>query len=221
MKTGANLDHNRLVMTNDESTGKEALDEQYGEGYFSRVYRTSLIVFAVAAVLVTGRGGWPALIGLSYGAAISLGGLRAIEIVVRGLFRPGVRLNPKWVTALMVLKLPLLSIVLAGAAWLAVHHLADPFALVGGLALVQAVIFLKAVGSLLVSAFPAEPARAAAPWMNTEHLRAKRVGRGAVRLDVPTHEGGFRPVQTGVSTPGSLRMSTTAGLPSPELSTLN
>jgi hypothetical protein len=168
MKTGANLDHNRLVKANDKSPGNDALDEQYGEGYFSRVYRTSLIVFAVAAALVSGRGGWPALIGLTYGAAISLGGLRAIEIVVRGLFRPGVRLNPKWVTALMVLKLPLLSIVLAGAAWLSVHHLANPFALVGGLALVQAVIFLKAVGSLLVSALPAPAATVSTSWMRAE-----------------------------------------------------
>jgi hypothetical protein len=168
MKTSANCDNNRSVMKIDIPLSGRALDEQYGEGYFSRVYRTSLIVFAVAAALVSGRGGWPALIGLSYGTAISLGGLRAIEIVVRGLFRPGVRLNPKWVTALMVLKLPLLSVVLAGAAWLAVHHLANPFALVGGLALVQAVIFLKAVGSLLVSALPAPAVTVSPAWMRAE-----------------------------------------------------
>lgn len=194
MKTSANCDNNRNVMQIDMSPSKGALDEQDGDGYFGRVYRTSLIVFVSAAALVSGRGGLPALMGLSYGAAISLGGLRAIELVVRGLFRPGVRLNPKWVTALLVLKLPLLSVVLAGGAWLAVHHLANPFALAGGLALAQAVMFLKAVGSLLVSAFPAEPARAAAPWMKAEHWQARKAASGELGVNVPTREGGFRPV---------------------------
>jgi hypothetical protein len=172
MKTSANCDNNRSVMKLDRTPNKGALDEQYGEGYFGRVYRTSLILFAMAAVLVAGRGGLPGLVGLAYGAALSLGSLWAIERVVRGLFRPGVRLNPRWVVALMVLKLPLLSIALAGAAWMVVQQIANPFALVGGVALVQAVIFLKAVGASLVSALPAEPARVSAPWMKAEHWRA-------------------------------------------------
>jgi hypothetical protein len=185
----------------DNCPSKEALDEQYGEGYFTRVYRTSMVVFAMAAVLVCGRGSLPGLIGLSYGAAISLGSLRAIEIFVRGFFRPGARRNQRQVVALMVLKLPVLSVVLAGAAWLAVQHLANAFALVGGVALVHAVIVLKAVGALLVSALPAEPARVrvSAPWMKAEHWRAGRVESGKLRVE----------------------RTTKTGLPSPGLSTLN
>jgi hypothetical protein len=172
MKTSANCDNNRSVMKIDRSPSKGALDEPYGEGYFGRVYRTSLIVFAAAAVLAGSRGGLPGLIGLAYGAAISLGSLRAIEMVVRGVFRPGMRCNQRQVVALMVLKLPLLSIALGGAAWMVVRNLANPFALVGGVTLVQAVIFLKAVGASLLSALPAEPARVSAPWMEPEHWRA-------------------------------------------------
>ena len=64
--------------------GKDALEEQYDEGYFGRVYRTSVVVFGIAAVMLYGRGGLPALIGFTYGAAVSLASLRAIELFARG-----------------------------------------------------------------------------------------------------------------------------------------
>src|SRR5260370_40486359 len=104
MKSSANSDNNRSVMKLDPCPSKEALDEPYGDGYFARVYRPSLVVFAMAALLVCGRGSLPGLIGLSYGAAISFGSLWAIERVVRGFFRPGVRWKRRQVAALMVLK---------------------------------------------------------------------------------------------------------------------
>src|SRR2546423_1014301 len=108
MKSIADSGNNRIVVTLGTSPTKNTLEEQYGEGYFGRVYRTSMLAFLVLAALVWSRGGLPGLIGLSYGAALSLGGVRAIEIMVRGLFRPGVRWNPRWIVALMLLKLPLL-----------------------------------------------------------------------------------------------------------------
>jgi hypothetical protein len=206
MKSSANSDNNRSVMKIDPCPSKEALDEPYGDGYFTRVYRTSLVVFAMAALLVCGRGSLPGLIGLSYGAAVSFGSLRAIEMIVRGFFRPGVRWKQRQVAALMVLKLPVLSVALAGAAWLTVQHLANAFALVGGLALVHAVIVLKAVGSVLVSALPEQPAHVSAAWMKAEHWRAKSVERGAWGVE----SGGLR-----------AERRTKRGLPSPELSTLN
>ncbi len=190
----------------DPCPSKEALDEPYGDGYFARVYRTSLVVFAMAALLVCGRGSLPGLIGLSYGAAISFGSLWAIERVVRGFFRPGVRWKRRQVAALMVLNLPVLSVVLAGAAWLTVQHLANAFALVGGLALVHAVIVLKALGSVLVSALPEQPAHLSAAWMKADHWRARSVERGVWGVDT-----------------GDLRVErrTKRGLPAPELSTHN
>jgi hypothetical protein len=196
MKTIAHSDNNQIVMTLDKSTTKSTLEEQYGEGYFGRVYRTSLLVFAIAAALAWGRGGLPGLVGLAYGAAISLGSLRAIEIVVRGLFRPEVRLNRRVMVALLILKLPLLAVVLGGAAWLIVQQIANPFALVGGVALVQAVMFLKAVGSLLGSQHAAEPARVPAPWMKAEHWRALAAGE-RTQPDAETRSRGAQERRSG------------------------
>ena len=141
--------------------GKNALEEQYeeqyDEGYFGRVYRTSVVVFGIAAVMLYGRGGLPALIGFTYGAAVSLASLRAIELFARHFLRPERHLKRARVAMLMVLKLPVLGLVLSGAAWLAAHQVANVFALVGGVALVQTVIFLKTVGAALVAALSPEP----------------------------------------------------------------
>jgi hypothetical protein len=58
---------------------------------------------------------------------------------------------------LCLVKLPMLTVVLAGAAWAVMSGRANVFALVGGVALVQAVIFLKAVSGLLVASLPPLP----------------------------------------------------------------
>ncbi len=100
--------------------GKNALEEQYeeqyDEGYFGRVYRTSVVVFGIGAVMLYGRGGLPALIGFTYGAAVSLASLRAIELFARHFLRPERHLNRARIAMLMVLKLPVLGLVLSGAA---------------------------------------------------------------------------------------------------------
>src|SRR5437899_12366104 len=163
MKTNPISDDTLHDMKIDLSTSKDALQELYGEGYFGRVYRTSLAVFALVAMMAAGRGGLPALIGLSYGAAVSLGSLRLIELMVRWFLRPELPWNRARISLLMVLKLPLLTVIVAGAAWLSVHGIANVFALVGGLALAPAVIFLKTAGAALVTALPAQPAPA--QWM--------------------------------------------------------
>ena len=50
-------DHNLHVMKIDPSVSKGALEEQFGEGYFGRVYRTSMVVFVIVAAMLFGRGG--------------------------------------------------------------------------------------------------------------------------------------------------------------------
>ncbi len=50
------------------------------------------------------------------------------------------------------LKLPLLTVALGAAVWAAMTGIANIFALVGGIVLVQAVIVLKAVGAWMLSA---------------------------------------------------------------------
>jgi hypothetical protein len=184
METEATLDHNLHVMKTDPPVIKGALEEQFGEGYFGRVYRTSIGVFLVVAAMLSGCGGLPAVVGFAYGAALSLASLRLIEMGVRYLLHPGMSLNRARISMLMVLKLPVLALVLSGAAWLVTHHLANVFALVGGLALTQAVIVLKTVGASLVAAVSPEP-RA------TEAARARRTKTTPAHRERPT--AGARP----------------------------
>src|SRR5262249_9801610 len=102
-------------MKMDRPAGKNTLEELYGEGYFSRVCGRSLIVFALVAMMLAGRGGLPALIGFSYGAAVSLGSLKLVELMVRWFLRPDLPWDRARISLLMVLKLPLLSVIIAAA----------------------------------------------------------------------------------------------------------
>ena len=173
----------------DLSTGKDALQELYGEGYFGRVYRTSLAVFALIAMMVAVAGrGLPALVGFSYGAVVSLGSLKLIEWMVRWFLRPELPWNRARVSLLMVLKLPLLTVILAGAAWLSVHGIANVFALVGGLALAPAVIFLKTAGAGLLTALPDQPTPVG--WMAEIAARAQRPKPARQPLTQPAPGGG-------------------------------
>lgn len=181
----------------DRHAGKNALEELYGDGYFGRVYRTSLIVFALVALMLAGRAGLPALIGFSYGAAVSLGSLKLVELMVRWVLRPDLPWNRARMSVLMMLKLPFLTVIIAGAAWMAVHGIANVFALVGGLAMAPAVIFLKTAGAGLLTVLPEQPA--AAGWLAEIRARAQQpkpapqphpAGGGFVAAD-PHFNGGL------------------------------
>src|SRR5436190_1579122 len=172
MKTNAISDDTLHEMKIDRPAGKNALEELYGEGYFGRVYRTSLIVFALVAMMIAGRGGLPALIGFSYGGAVSLGSLKLVELMVRWLLRPDLPWNRARVSLLMVLKLPLVSVIIAAAAWMAVHGIANVFALVGGLGMAPAMIVLKTAGAALLTVLPEQPASAG--WLAASTLRRRR-----------------------------------------------
>src|SRR5437773_1591208 len=171
MKTNAISDDTLHEMKIDRPAGKNALEELYGEGYFGRVYRTSLIVFALVALMLAGRAGLPALIGFSYGAAVSLGSLKVVELMVRWFLRPNLPWNRARVSLLMVLKLPLVSVIIAAAAWMAVHGIANVFALVGGLGMAPAMIVLKTAGAALLTVLPEQPAFG---WLAESRLRALR-----------------------------------------------
>jgi len=157
MKIAAHSDNNPHGMEIGGNTSEEALREQYGEGFIGRVYRTTLVVWAITALIVSGRFGPAALVGFTLGTAIALGSLRLIELTVRNLVRPDVQIQARWFRVLCLVKLPVLTIVMAGAAWAVMSGRANVFALVGGVALVHAVIFLKTVSGLLVASLPPLP----------------------------------------------------------------
>ncbi len=129
-------------------------------GYLRRVYQTTMVVWAVLGLLAFAHGGLRSALGFSLGVAITLGSLQTIEWTVRFLFHPGMELTPGKIALLLNLKLPMLTLVLAGAVWAAVSGAASLLALVGGITLVPAVIVLKAVGAWLVSVMPSAPSRA-------------------------------------------------------------
>lgn len=157
MKIEMNSDQNPLVMQSNWSPDNEALEGLFDEGFFGRVYRTTLVVWAVVAALLYASRGLPCLIGLSLGTAITTGSMWLIEQGVRHLARPGVRLNARWIAALVVFKLPLLTLVVAVPAWAAVAGVANVFALVGGFVLVHGVMVMKVLGTCLLAALPQEP----------------------------------------------------------------
>jgi hypothetical protein len=138
-------------------------EEEYRAGYFGGIYRASLLIFAIAAAIFVVASGIPGLIGVCYGALVSLLSLRVLELIVRRFLRPGDPLNGVRLAIVLILKLPVLGVVLCGAVWLVVHQFANVFAVVGGVALVSAVIFLKAAELLLVSLLPPAPRPAQAP----------------------------------------------------------
>src|SRR3954465_15893825 len=89
----------------------------FGGGDFNRLYRTTLVVWAFAAAMVDGRCGLPSLFGLTAGTLIALGSLRVTEWIVRLFVQPEAHLEAKWLTALLMLKLPVLTLVMGAAAW--------------------------------------------------------------------------------------------------------
>jgi hypothetical protein len=165
MNTSTSVSNHRILTASGKSSrcNVQEQEEEYGAGYFGGIYRTSLVVFAVAAAIFFGAGGIPGLIGVSYGALISLLSLRVLELSVRRFLRPEDPLGGVRLAVVQILKLPVLGVILYGAVWLAVHQIANVFALVGGVALVSGVIFVKAAELLLVTLLPPAPRPARVP----------------------------------------------------------
>src|SRR5437870_10625565 len=108
MKTETISDNNPGRMRHQTTANLDALDEQCGLAFIARIYRTSLLVWAVTALLIAGRFGLASFVGLSMGAAIALGSLRVIELTVRVLVRPEVQMDARRFMLILFLKLPLL-----------------------------------------------------------------------------------------------------------------
>lgn len=132
-------------------------------GFIREVYRTSAWVYAVTGVLVLGYAGTSAWIGLSAGAALAIGSLWLIEWSVTRFVgatmttegRTAHKSGPPSVlgrSALVVVgggKYLLLGLAVAGVVGLSKSGSLNLIAFVGGIALIHAVIVLKAVGAWL------------------------------------------------------------------------
>jgi hypothetical protein len=147
------------VGTTETMSDPRGREELFSNAYVRRVYRTALAVWAVVGLMLLVNRGLPAVLGWSFGAAVSLGSLRLLELTVLLLVHPSLNLSPGRIAMLLNLKLPLLTVLLAGLVWAAMEGKISIFALAAGLTLAPAVITLKAVGAWLLTVTPATETR--------------------------------------------------------------
>jgi hypothetical protein len=117
------------------------------EGFIRRTYRTSAWVLLLVVLFTTGLGAFRVAWSIVAGAALGLLVLRGFDWAVHVLFAPGRTPAKGAVAKLLILKLPAMALLLylvVNSGW---FHLP---AFAGGVALIQAVIFLKALGLYLV-----------------------------------------------------------------------
>jgi hypothetical protein len=157
METETISDNNHCMMRNQTTSTMDALEEQCGLGFIARIYRTTLLVWMVTALIVGDRFGLAAIVGLSMGTALAAGSLWVIELTVRVLLRPEVQIEARRFMVILFLKLPLLTTLMVGVVWTVMAGYANVFSFVGGIALVHAVIVLKAVGGWMVAGLSPEP----------------------------------------------------------------
>src|SRR6266536_2571240 len=117
MKTEMIADDNRCRMRNQTTAPSDALEEQCGLGFIARIYRTTLLVWVVTAIILADRFGPASFIGLSMGTAIAAGSLRLVELTVRVLLRPEVQVEARRFVLILFLKLPILTTIMVGVVW--------------------------------------------------------------------------------------------------------
>ncbi len=120
------------------------------EGFIGRVYRTCAYVWAFVALAIWSYFGGHAALGWTFGAAISVGLLFAIEWIVRKAVRPGNVRAKRVLTNAALLHWPIILGTMALAIWFGQRRVAYLIAFIAGLSLTQVVIVLKALGAKLV-----------------------------------------------------------------------
>lgn len=124
-------------------SGHAGLDDRF----LARTYRTSAWVLALILLFLWGMGRFQAMWSVGAGAALGAGVLRLYEWLVRSAITPGRQWNRRAMVKVVLLKLPAITLLIY---WVVRSGWFDLAAFAAGVALVQTVIFLKAVGLLLV-----------------------------------------------------------------------
>jgi hypothetical protein len=117
--------------------------------FLRRIYRTSIVVYAIVSLYVWTYAGVPGWLGLTAGTAMALLSLRSVEwLATRFLAPAGAparRVSPWWGLALV--KYLLFALVVAAIVRGAEARAVNLVAFIGGLVLVHAVILLKSIGA--------------------------------------------------------------------------
>ncbi len=119
-------------------------------GFLGRVYRTSAALWAIVALGIWSFAGAHTALGWTFGSAISVGLLYAIEWLVRRAVRPGNVRARKALANAALLHWPIILAVMALAVWLGGRRVSYLIAFIAGLGLAQAVIVLKTIGAAIV-----------------------------------------------------------------------
>jgi hypothetical protein len=119
------------------------------EAFIGRVYRTSVYVWGLVALLMLSLGQWWAAIGWTLGSLTSVGVLWSIEWIVRRAFVPDNEKALGQFKSFTLIKLVAVLPILGLAAWCSSRSVASIFAFCAGVVLTQAVIFSKVVLMLI------------------------------------------------------------------------
>ncbi len=113
-----------------------------------RVFNTSVVLSALITFLLLMWGQWPITLGFMIGAAISILFFKILWWTVDQVFKRSGKKALYFALKIFLIKFPLLGISLY---YLFTNVDINPFALVGGIVIVQVVMFLKAIGVVIVN----------------------------------------------------------------------
>ena len=125
--------------------------------FFHRVYRTSLIVALLGALLMWEAFGAPGVLGWLWGVALSLLALASLEWSIRRFIRPEAR-SARSLVGIMLVKMVAITVILALAFAAALRGWISLIWVLVGFMLPHAVVMLKLVGQK-VRALGAEDGR--------------------------------------------------------------
>ncbi len=117
------------------------------EGFMHRTYRTSIVVWAIVAIMLLSVQKWFVALGFTVGAAISLGVLASLDYIVRRVFVPGKISSGRSLTVFSAFQLTAVVSVVIGVVLTRRVDVIIGFCV--GLILTQAIMVLKVVGIAL------------------------------------------------------------------------
>jgi|GEM_PF-597688 hypothetical protein len=113
-----------------------------------RVFKTSMVLSALITLLLFLYGQWSITLGFMIGAAISILFFKILWWTVDQIFKRSGKKALYFSLKIFIVKFPLLGILLY---YLFLNVDINPFALVSGIAVLQAVMFLKAIGVVIAN----------------------------------------------------------------------
>ena len=113
-----------------------------------RVFKTSVLLSALITLLLVLYGRWSITLGFTVGAGVSILFFKILWWTVDQAFKRSGGKALYFALKIFLIKFPILGISLY---YLFTNVDINPFALVGGIVIVQAVMFLKAIGVVIVN----------------------------------------------------------------------